>query len=374
MKYQIEMSTRFKKDYKLAQKRGYNMNLLKKVIDILANGHKEVIDEGYEPTYTNTGLTEGIHCSVCGEVIVAQEIIPVLKPIQTVENPLASIPSGNVLAGTIVTLSTQTEGATIYYTLDGTIPTCESTMYTNAITITENVTVKAIACMEGFNDSSISVFKYSVLDENSPTISVSDIKTRPGKEFQVTIDIANNKGFTSLGIEVGFDSKVMTLTNVVPVDGMGCSIATAPDYSVNPFNMSWDNHSNVTYNGNLATLTFVLKADVADGIYPITVDFYKGVNGDYTDGEDVNYDENFNPIGFAYIGGDVTVVDHVPGDLTGDYKVNQKDATYLLRYLANWEIEDIVTTALDINGDGYVNNKDATRLLRYLAGWDVTLH
>ena len=38
MKYQIEMSTRFKKDYKLAQKRGYNMNLLKEVIDILANG------------------------------------------------------------------------------------------------------------------------------------------------------------------------------------------------------------------------------------------------------------------------------------------------------------------------------------------------
>lgn len=37
MKYQIEMSTRFKKDYKLAQKRGYNMNLLKEVIDILAN-------------------------------------------------------------------------------------------------------------------------------------------------------------------------------------------------------------------------------------------------------------------------------------------------------------------------------------------------
>ncbi len=38
MKYQIEMSTRFKKDYKLAQKRGYDMSLLKEVIDILANG------------------------------------------------------------------------------------------------------------------------------------------------------------------------------------------------------------------------------------------------------------------------------------------------------------------------------------------------
>lgn len=40
MKYQIEMSTRFKKDYKLAKKRGYNMSLLKEVIEILANGEE----------------------------------------------------------------------------------------------------------------------------------------------------------------------------------------------------------------------------------------------------------------------------------------------------------------------------------------------
>ena len=342
--------------------------------EIAANGHTEVIDEGYEPTYTQTGLTDGIHCSVCGEVIVEQEIIPILKPTQTVESPSASIPSGNVMAGTIITLSTKTEGATIYYTLDGTDPTCESTVYTDAITITGNTTIKAIACMEGFNDSSISVFKYLVIDENSPTISISDIKTRPGKEFQVTVDISNNTGFASLGIEVGFNSEIMTLTNAVPADGIGGSFITAPDYSVNPFNMSWDNYNNITYNGNLVTLTFTVNDNVADGIYPITVDFYKGVSGDYVDGEDINYDENFNAIGFVYISGDVVVTEYTPGDLNGDYKVNQKDATYLLRYLAKWEIEDIVTNALDTNGDGYINNKDATTLLRYLAGWDVTLH
>lgn len=30
------------------------------------------------PTCTETGLTEGSHCSVCGEVIVAQEVVPAL--------------------------------------------------------------------------------------------------------------------------------------------------------------------------------------------------------------------------------------------------------------------------------------------------------
>lgn len=45
MKYQIEISSRFKKDYKLAKKRGYDLSLLKKVIDLLANG--EPLPEKY---------------------------------------------------------------------------------------------------------------------------------------------------------------------------------------------------------------------------------------------------------------------------------------------------------------------------------------
>ena len=38
-------------------------------------GHTEVIDEREEPTCLTTGLTEGKHCSVCDEVLVAQESI-----------------------------------------------------------------------------------------------------------------------------------------------------------------------------------------------------------------------------------------------------------------------------------------------------------
>ena len=45
MKYEIVMSSRFRKDYKLVKKRGYDLSLLKKVIDILASG--EVLPEQY---------------------------------------------------------------------------------------------------------------------------------------------------------------------------------------------------------------------------------------------------------------------------------------------------------------------------------------
>lgn len=40
-KYKIKWSTRFKKDYKLAMKRGYNIDLLDEVIRLIAKGDQQ---------------------------------------------------------------------------------------------------------------------------------------------------------------------------------------------------------------------------------------------------------------------------------------------------------------------------------------------
>lgn len=42
--------------------------------------HTEVIDKAKPATTTETGLTEGKHCDVCGKVLVAQEVTPKLTP------------------------------------------------------------------------------------------------------------------------------------------------------------------------------------------------------------------------------------------------------------------------------------------------------
>ncbi|MBQ7901245.1 MAG: Ig-like domain-containing protein, partial [Clostridia bacterium] len=211
------------------------------------------------------------------------------------------------------------------------------------------------------------------VDENAPVVTVSTSKATAGSTVTITVDLANNTGFASLGIEIGYDASVMTLTNVANNTSVGGIFTTAQSYAANPYNMGWDNVSNITYNGTLVTLTFTIGEDAADGVYPVTVDFYKGVNGNYTDGYDVNYDDQFGALNLGYTNGSIEISSYTPGDVSGDGVVNNRDVTYLLRYLAGWDIEDIVEAAMDTDGSGTVNNRDVTNLLRYLAGWDIEL-
>ena len=50
--------------------------IIKPQIVIDAKGHTSSVIEGTEPTCSFTGLTDGVGCSVCNEILVEQEIIP----------------------------------------------------------------------------------------------------------------------------------------------------------------------------------------------------------------------------------------------------------------------------------------------------------
>ena len=93
---------------------------------------------------------------------------------ETVATP-AITPNGGELkyGNNTVSIACDTDGATIYYTIDGTEPTTSSTKYTGAFTLSSNATVKAIAVKTGWDNSSVASasFTYTVETVATPTIT-----------------------------------------------------------------------------------------------------------------------------------------------------------------------------------------------------------
>jgi len=84
-------------------------------------------------------------------------------------NPTCATPSFNPAAGTYtsaqdVEINCNTEGATIYYTVDGSEPTMNSTVYDGAISVCTNTTIKAIAMKSGLDNSSVATSTYTILN------------------------------------------------------------------------------------------------------------------------------------------------------------------------------------------------------------------
>lgn len=92
-------------------------------------------------TYSVGPYTVTILKQVADSLVCASPVISGTSPFET---------------STQITIECSTEGAKIYYTLDGNIPSQENgTLYTGAFTVTEKTSVKAIAVSDGYKASSV---------------------------------------------------------------------------------------------------------------------------------------------------------------------------------------------------------------------------
>lgn len=100
----------------------------------------------------------------------------------------AAVPSMSVSYGngvTYVSMTSATEGATIYYTIDGSEPTTSSNVYSGTIELTASATVKAISAMAGYNNSTVASMDVLVMSKAAtPVISVTAVEG--GKQISLS--------------------------------------------------------------------------------------------------------------------------------------------------------------------------------------------
>ncbi|KIL49314.1 chitobiase/beta-hexosaminidase C-terminal domain-containing protein [Jeotgalibacillus soli] len=131
------------------------------------NGQPIVI-RPVDPSITfDTGSTYESVVGVVGEFGGTYQIVPrsindIIEDSNQVSAVTATPAGGFIASGDKVELATQTEGAVIYYTIDGSRPTPSSTLYEDGIVITQNTVIQAIAVKEGMTVSKEVSFQFII--------------------------------------------------------------------------------------------------------------------------------------------------------------------------------------------------------------------
>ncbi len=173
--------------------------------------------------------------------------------------------SSNIENPFFVVLSSLTPASTIYYTLDFSTPDCSGSYleYISPINVSADATIKAIACKENYNDSSVSTFTYSFFVPLDPVTfnppagnyntvqNISLSNSNPGADIHYT-----TSGFDPTLLSPIYSGPISVSSQVtikaMAAVGLNTSPVSQADYNVVlPANVASFSSPSGTYNDNL---------------------------------------------------------------------------------------------------------------------------
>lgn len=348
---------------------------------VLEHTHVPTVLPAVPATCTTTGLTEGSVCSVCNQVLTAQETVPMTKHTYDAEEVVAA---------------TCTESGLMLYTCSVCSATKEETIPALGHDFETEFTVdKAATCIDEGNESKHcsrcdASIESQVIPANGhvyddaedmicnvcgddrtpsvPTLKLSKVSAKCGEQIDVTLSISGNPGIISAFVKISYDNTKLRLVKVTNGDVMADStLNTAGTLDKIPYTLFWEDglaKENNTQNGTLGVLTFEVLEDAEIGETPITLE--------YVLNSTLNVD--LEDVPFTLESGSVNISIRKPADANGDGAIDLKDVVVLQRYLCGgWNVEVDESNA-DVNQDGSLDLKDVVIMRRYLAGgWDIVL-
>ena len=192
-------------------------------------------------------------------------------------------------------------------------------------------------------------------------ISAAQVSARRDTRIEVTIDIANNPGFTSMEFEVFYDADVLTYVKATKgLVAHGTAYITPGNESISV--MHAVGTENVEGNDTLVTLTFDVKKDAAIGKSVIRIEpgiMTRLVTNEGEQPYEVDLAANCTE-------GFVEVTAQMLGDLNLDESVDLEDAVLLLQHSLFSDAYPLdYVGSVDFTKDGSVDLEDAVLLLQH---------
>lgn len=367
-----------------------------------ANGEFPAYNSEVEVTVTYTA-EDGVYDPARADGAKFSETFTVsIRDLSKLDAPVIT-PNGGTFRGSVEVSITAQEGATIFYTIDGSDPTADSIKYTAPFTITQDTTVKAVAIKENCHDSEIASAKFTKRSSSggssggsgsrpttstNPTIggsskSWSDIaadleKLANGSE--VTIQLNGNTTVPVEVIKVIGDKKLKVHFTADSsrgwfVDGAEITAPAAADFSL--IRTASQKHDSlrgiegtqfkINNTGVPAGLEIAFKSEHAGKF----ANLYKSVDGKPVfvtcaklgaDGKALlpNVTEKGDYIAMLCEFSDL------PGDADNDGTLSALDSSEILKQIVG-KAKSANSVMCDFDGNGNVNAMDASAILKRIA-------
>ena len=329
--------------------------------------HNYIKEVSHNATCKEDGLIGKVSCSMCNTVFESEVVIPKLahdvvmfgdKTIPASQLPDAEshyCKSGDHRISHDFTVSESVVDGVLTYTY-----TCAECYYVNTIVDTNIITNE---------------------EKMQPTVVVSDGYALNGGDIvTVYVTLINNPGVKGAHFGIRYDERLTllnwsegTLFEESPTDG-SAPVSCGYDFI-------WGDETTRSNDGTLLVLEFKLPEDAAPtDKYSVSVVYTSSngtIEGFVIDGEVLNahnltHGTNLTtstPICFITKSGTIQLVDHLPGDVSGDGVVDILDALYLSHAIVHSSQTEEINKHGDVNlSGGNANVSDVVDILTSLTG------
>lgn len=207
------------------------------------------------------------------------------------------------------------------------------------------------------------------IDSNACTFKVDNVYGTPGSTVDVEISIENNPGILGASFSVAWDDG-LTLLSTESGSAFADLTYQQPSSNVSGCNFVWygSSISNII-DGCILKLSFKISETATDAdTFNIKVAYDK---------RDI-IDQNKNSVEVNIRNGSVRIVTYMPGDVTGDKRINTLDLIKLSQYISDRGVDPngynaaINESAADVNDDGRINPLDLILISQYISDGCIT--